>query len=105
MHIIDIYKNIVVKHPPPPLPPPETKTSSPPFHMGRLRLVGPIKLYISFAKEPYIRENILQKRPTILSSLLTVATPHEYLALYYRVAETHRMPYLNRSFSAKEPYN
>jgi len=24
---------------------------------------------------------------------------------YYRVAKTHRMPYLSRSFSAKEPYN
>ena len=23
----------------------------------------------------------------------------------YRVAKTHRMPYLHRSFSAKEPYN
>jgi len=23
----------------------------------------------------------------------------------YRVAKTHRMPYLDRSFSAKEPYN
>jgi len=28
-----------------------------------------------------------------------------FVALDYRVAKTHRMPYLYRSFSAKEPYN
>ena len=33
------------------------------------------KLQVSFAKEPYKRDNILQKRPIILSILLTVATP------------------------------
>jgi len=42
--------------------------------MGWLRLVGSIKLYVSFAKEPYKRDYILQKRPIILSILLTVAT-------------------------------
>jgi len=46
------------------------------MHMGWLRLVGSIKLYVSFAKEPYKRDNTLQKRPRILSILLTVATPH-----------------------------
>ena len=30
--------------------------------MGRLRLVGSLKLYVSFAKEPYKRDYILQKR-------------------------------------------
>ena len=39
------------------------------------RLVGSIKLQVSFAKEPYKRDDILQKSPTILSILLTVATP------------------------------
>ena len=34
-----------------------------------------IKLYVSFAKEPYKRDDILQKRPVILSILLPVATP------------------------------
>jgi len=29
-----------------------------------LRLVGPLKTYVSFAKEPYERDYILQKRPT-----------------------------------------
>jgi len=43
--------------------------------MGWLRLVGSFKLLVSFAKEPYKRNNILQKRPTILRSLLLEATP------------------------------
>ena len=38
-------------------------------------LVRSIKLHVSFAKEPYVKDNILQKRPMILSILLTVATP------------------------------
>jgi len=32
------------------------------------------KLYVSFAKEPYKRDYILQNRPIILSLLLIVAT-------------------------------
>ena len=44
--------------------------------MGWLWLVGSFKLYVSFAKEPYKRDNILQKRPKILSTLLTVANPY-----------------------------
>ena len=43
--------------------------------MGWLRLVGSLKLQVSFAKEPYKRHDILQKRPMILRSLLTAATP------------------------------
>jgi len=38
-------------------------------------LVGSLKLYVSFAKEPKI-DYILQKRPIILMSLLIVATPY-----------------------------
>jgi len=38
------------------LPPKETC-------MGWLRLVGSLKSQVSFAKEPYIRDDILQKRP------------------------------------------
>jgi len=41
-------------------------------------LVGSIKLQVSFAKEPYKRDDILQKRPMILSILLTVATPYTF---------------------------
>jgi hypothetical protein len=44
--------------------------------MGWLRLVGSLKLQVSFGKEPYKRDYILQKRPTILRSLLIVATPY-----------------------------
>ena len=43
--------------------------------MGWLRSVGSIKLQVSFAKEPYKRDDILQKRPITLSIPLTVATP------------------------------
>jgi len=44
--------------------------------MGWIRLVGSLKSYVSFAKEPYKRDDILQKRPIILRSLLHVATPY-----------------------------
>ena len=40
--------------------------------MGRLRLVGSLKLYVSFAKEPYKTGDILQKRPIIVKRLLIV---------------------------------
>jgi len=43
--------------------------------MGWLRLVGSLKLQVSFAKEPYKRDYTLQKRPTISRSLLIIATP------------------------------
>ena len=33
------------------------------------------KLEVSFAKEPYERDDILQKRPMLLSILLTLAAP------------------------------
>ena len=42
--------------------------------MEWLRLVGSLKLWVSFAKEPYKRDYILQKKPMILRSLLPVAT-------------------------------
>jgi len=51
--------------------------------MGWLRLVGLIKSYVSFAKEPYKREYILPKRRMISSILLTVATP--CIHLWYAV--------------------
>ena len=44
--------------------------------MGWLRLVGSLKLLVSFGKEPYKRDDILQKRPIILRSLLIVASPY-----------------------------
>ena len=42
--------------------------------MGWPRVVGSLKTQVSFAKETYKRDDILQKRPIILRSLLTVAT-------------------------------
>jgi len=42
---------------------------------GVLRLVGSLKLKVSFAKEPYKRDNILQKRPTIVRSLTNRSHP------------------------------
>jgi len=44
--------------------------------MGWLRLVGSLKSYVSFAKEPYKRDDILQKRHIILRSLLILANPY-----------------------------
>ena len=44
--------------------------------MGWLRLVGSLRLRVSFAKEPYSTDDILRKKPIILSILLTVATPY-----------------------------
>jgi len=46
-------------------------------HMGWLRWVGSLKLQVSFAKKPYKRDGILQKRPIILRSLIIVATPYQ----------------------------
>jgi len=45
-------------------------------HMVWLRLVGSLKLQVSFAKELYKTDDILQKRLIILRSLLFVATPY-----------------------------
>ena len=47
-----------------------------PSVMGWLQLVGSSKLQVSFAKECYKRDKILQKRPIILSRLLIVTTPY-----------------------------
>jgi len=50
--------------------------------MGWLRWVGSIKLLVSFAKEPYKREYILQKRPIISRSLLIVAPPCQCMFIW-----------------------
>jgi len=47
-------------------------------HMGWLWLVGSWNQQVSFAKEPYKRDYVLQKRPIISRSLLIVATPHTH---------------------------
>jgi len=43
--------------------------------VGRLRFVGSFKLLVSFAEYRLFYRALLQKRPTILRSLLIVATP------------------------------
>ena len=55
------------------------RASSGVLDMGWLRLVGCLKSYVSFAKEPYKRDYILQKRPIILRRLLIVATPYSHI--------------------------
>ena len=47
--------------------------------MGWLRLVGSLKFQVSFAKEPYKRDDILGKRRMILRSLLIVAAQYNGL--------------------------
>ena len=42
--------------------------------MRWLRLVGSLKTQVSFAKEPYKRNHILQKKPILLRSLLIIAS-------------------------------
>ena len=46
------------------------------MYMGWLRLVGSLKLQVSFAEYRLFHRDLLQKRPKILRSLLTVATPY-----------------------------
>jgi len=53
-----------------------TQTNTILSHMGWLRLAGSFKLLVSFAKESYKRDDILQQRPTILRSLLIIATSY-----------------------------
>ena len=47
--------------------------------LGWLRLVGSIKLQVSFAEYSLFYRALLQKRPIILSMLLTQATPYDHL--------------------------
>ena len=49
--------------------------------MGWLRLVGSLKLWVSFAEYSLFYRARLQKRPIILSILLTVATPYQWVVL------------------------
>ena len=46
--------------------------------MGWLRLVGSLKLQVSYAEYRLFYMALLQKRPMILSSLRIVATPYSY---------------------------
>jgi len=58
--------------------------------MGWLWLLGSLKSWVSFAKEPYKWDDILQERRIILRSLLIVATPLDF-ALNYAHVNTCRV--------------
>jgi len=70
--------------------------------MRWLWFVGSIKLYVSFAKDTYKRDDILQKRPIILSILLTVATPishhcnHPYQIFHHYICQKKNLDHLYR---------
>jgi len=63
--------------------------------MGWVELVGSIQLYVSFAQEPYKRDNILQKRFRILLILLTVAPPYQIIHYVYQ-KEAYYIGFQNR---------
>ena len=51
--------------------------------MGWLRSVGSIELWVSFAEHRLFYRALLQERPTILSILLTEATPYYNIVILY----------------------
>ena len=60
------------------------------LHMGWIRLVGSLKLQVSFAEFSLFDRALLKKRPVILRSLLIVATPYLYMSLPYNSAIQHQ---------------
>ena len=64
------------------------------WHVGWLRLVGSLKC-VSFAKEPYKRDYILQKKPIILRSLLSIAATYGWIRAYQLspIKSEHTHPY------------
>jgi len=56
--------------------------------MGWLRLVGSLKLQVSFAEYRRCYRSILQKRPIILRSLLIEATPYHGWLLWTHLIQT-----------------
>ena len=58
--------------------------------MGWLRLVGSIKLQVSFAEYSLFYWALLHKRPIILSILLTEATPYHMVTVVLVLLEGHR---------------
>ena len=65
-------------------------------HMGWLWLVGSWNQQVSFAKEPYKRDYVLQKRPVISRSLLIVATQHTHT---HTRTQTHAHKHAEKSHS------
>jgi len=58
--------------------------------MGWLRSVGFLKLQVSFAEYHLFYRALLQKRPTILKSLLIVATPYYDSYVHYIIARNEQ---------------
>jgi len=83
--------------------------------MGWLWFVGSIKLQVPFAKEPYERDNILQKRPIIDPTDRSHPICVVDQSLCYGVALVSRIDKMTdvfckralykRQYSAKETYN
>ena len=63
--------------------------------MGWLRLVGSLTSQVSLAKELYKTDDILQKRPIILRSLLHVATPYRKRHLKLQITYQSQPPHIN----------
>ena len=57
--------------------------------MGWLRLVGSLKWQVSFAEYRLFYRALLQKRPIIVRSLLTIATPYMHLDLHMYTFVNH----------------
>jgi len=71
-----------------------------PVNMRWLRLVRSLELQVSFAKEPYKRDCILQKRLIIRRSLLIVATQYQCIRT---IAYIYAISLNYRSFLQKSP--
>jgi len=67
--------------------------------MGWLRLVGSLKLQVSFAEYCLFYRSLLQKRPVIWRSLLVAATPHGWFIFHMWMSHVQHM---NESCRTKE---
>ena len=74
--------------------------------MGWLRLVGCLKIQVSFAKEPYKRDHYSAKRHVFLSILLIVATPYqkEIYCPFVNIKRHASIPKLHQKSQTREPY-
>ena len=73
--------------------------------MGWLRLVGSLKVYVSFAEYSLFYRALLQKRPIILSSLLIEASPYHSICSKDKPITKKMLTYLKRGlYIWKETY-
>ena len=64
--------------------------------MGWLRLVGSLKLLVSFAEYCLFYRALLQKRPTVLRSLRIVATPYKRFPYRKGTLQTYGVATISR---------